>query len=28
LSLDETEREGLRRSAIILRDAIQSLDLK
>jgi L-lactate dehydrogenase len=28
LSLDETEREGLRRSATILRDAIQSLDLK
>jgi L-lactate dehydrogenase len=28
LSLDETEREGLRRSATILREAIQSLDLK
>ena len=28
LSLDETEREGLRRSATVLRDAIQSLDLK
>ncbi len=28
LSLDETEREGLRRSASILREAIQSLDLK
>jgi L-lactate dehydrogenase len=28
LPLDETEREGLRRSATVLRDAIQSLDLK
>jgi L-lactate dehydrogenase len=28
LPLDETEREGLRRSATVLRDAIESLDLK